>query len=332
MALAISNLSATSQGGSFHSTILQPAQSIQKPPFGSTAVRLIPKEETETPAEPNEKLVTLRLEREKKFQELTEQIHRDTQKKMENAAAKRDAKFQTMLQSVMNGLEGQESILKEIEELIAEEDRAREKRQKELHEEWERNVYRAIQEQVEGQLENLSTAELEARRRTVVEQFLAKSKTRAGTFLNIINPEEYNPFDAQASQIKYTLDQSRDPLLRELTKSVAEEAELSESGGGSPVRKARTKEMYDVTGWRSDVHRSTVWGHFFDDEGSPINLNGHPSRNRSQVVIDHDHAIYGKEIVDQELPKGKKLLPEARERRGVVAIPRGKAMVPPRQE
>lgn len=53
---------------------------------------------------------------------------------------------------------------------------------------------------------------------TVVEQFLAKSKTRAGTFLDIVNPEEYNPFEAQASQIKYTLDQSRDPLLRELTK------------------------------------------------------------------------------------------------------------------
>lgn len=47
---------------------------------------------------------------------------------------KRDAKFQIMLQSVMDGLEGQEGILKEIEELVAEEDRARERRQKELHE------------------------------------------------------------------------------------------------------------------------------------------------------------------------------------------------------
>jgi hypothetical protein len=56
------------------------------------------------------------------------------QRKMEAAAMKRDAKFQVMLQSVMDGLEGQEGILKEIKELVAEEDRARERRQKELHE------------------------------------------------------------------------------------------------------------------------------------------------------------------------------------------------------
>jgi hypothetical protein len=33
------------------------------------------------------------------------------------------------------------------------------------------------------------------------------------------------------------------------------------------------------------------------------------SRNRSQVVIDHDNVIYGKGVVDQELPKGKKVKP-----------------------
>lgn len=79
MALTLTDGATTNHGGTMHSTILQPAHTASKPPFGSTAVRLIPKEEKLLPAEPNEKLATMRLEREKKFQELTEQIHRDTQ-------------------------------------------------------------------------------------------------------------------------------------------------------------------------------------------------------------------------------------------------------------
>jgi hypothetical protein len=51
-----------------------------------------------------------------------------------------------------------------------------------------------------------------------VDQFLAKSRTRAGTFLDIVNPEEYNPFENRALGIKYSLDETRDPLQRELAK------------------------------------------------------------------------------------------------------------------
>jgi hypothetical protein len=77
MALTISHLMMTPHGEASHSIIMQ--HSVQKPPFGSTATRLIPKETAQSPVQPNGKLTALKMEKERKFQELTEQIHRDTQ-------------------------------------------------------------------------------------------------------------------------------------------------------------------------------------------------------------------------------------------------------------
>jgi hypothetical protein len=77
MALTISNMMMAPHGEASHSNLMQ--QSVQKPPFGSTATRLIPKETAQSPVQPNEKLTALKMEKERKFQELTEQIHRDTQ-------------------------------------------------------------------------------------------------------------------------------------------------------------------------------------------------------------------------------------------------------------
>ena len=89
-----------------------------------------------------------------------------------------------MFANVQNGIDRKSGILKEVDQLVEQSDRSKDKRARALYQSWNEQVYSNIQKQIQDQLSALTTEEIEARLNRKYDAFLQASNQKAGVFMN----------------------------------------------------------------------------------------------------------------------------------------------------
>ena len=89
-----------------------------------------------------------------------------------------------MFANVQNGIDRKSGILKEVDQLVEQSDRSKDKRARALYQSWNEQVYSNIQKQIQQQLNALPTEEIEARLNRKYDAFLQASNQKAGVFMN----------------------------------------------------------------------------------------------------------------------------------------------------
>lgn len=115
-----------------------------------------------------------------------------------------------------------------------------------LHREWHEKVYSVIQGQVNAQLAQLSSRELNKRRNELMEAYLSTSNQKPrGMFRDIIIPSEYDPLAVRDMVIKYSSSSIVDPLKPEAMISPRSALTFSRRKAESPS----VRPMLNVTQW-----------------------------------------------------------------------------------
>ena len=113
-----------------------------------------------------------------------EKARREAERRIQENAKRRELQFNEMFANVQNGIDRKSGILKEVDQLVEQSDRSKDKRARALYQSWNEQVYSNIQKQIQDQLSALTTEEIEARLNRKYDAFLQASNQKAGVFMN----------------------------------------------------------------------------------------------------------------------------------------------------
>ncbi len=88
--------------------------------------------------------------REKKYKEMQEQARKETERRIQEKAKKRDNAFNEMYQRVAAGMEMKVGITKEVDDALVEREASKEKKKRELYGTWKEEVYDKIHNQIDA--------------------------------------------------------------------------------------------------------------------------------------------------------------------------------------
>eukprot|EP00232_Nephroselmis_pyriformis_P025239 CAMPEP_0182859064 /NCGR_PEP_ID=MMETSP0034_2-20130328/4052_1 /TAXON_ID=156128 /ORGANISM="Nephroselmis pyriformis, Strain CCMP717" /LENGTH=511 /DNA_ID=CAMNT_0024990585 /DNA_START=79 /DNA_END=1614 /DNA_ORIENTATION=- len=256
-----------------------------------------------------------RLAKELKQRQYEEQISREMERRIAEAAQRREAAFHEMYTRVSKGMDGDDGIVAEINAQLDRHDAMKQKKKEGLHAEWTEQVFGHVQGQIEEKLAARSIEEIETRLRAQATAFLEtvnikSSNPKAGVYRDIIMESDYDPFTWKAHTIKASTAGMEDPIKRDVLKTVREKAEI----GLLEEQLTGGRETLRVVMW--DKLDSTPYGHFTEADGTltsdvdPDALEKHGRslgsvRGKSTVTFNDFEFPKGKAAVDAELPKGK---------------------------
>ena len=104
-----------------------------------------------------------------------EKARREAERRIQENAKRRELQFNEMFAQVQNGIDRKSGILKEVDQLVEQSDRSKDKRARALYQSWNEEVYNNIQRQIRDQLDTLTTEELETRLNEKYDAFLQAS-------------------------------------------------------------------------------------------------------------------------------------------------------------
>ena len=192
--------------------------------------------------------------------------------------------------------------------------------------EWNSEVYGAIQDQINARLDNVDASQINARRRREFQKFLDTTNAKGAIFRDIIIESEYDPLEPNRNCIKVDTNGLRDPVKRVLDKHFEETSTLDAGGGNDDDRsgttrrrprrpRALTREVLDITEWGAGKIESTPHGYFAKlmDEKKGSSGGGGPGEEKkksktydSQIPFDHYNVATGPLATVGEFPVGKR--------------------------
>jgi len=120
---------------------------------------------------------------EERYRQMHEKARREAERRIQENAKRRELQFNEMFAQVQNGIDRKSGILKEVDQLVEQSDRSKDKRARALYQSWNEEVYNNIQRQIRDQLDTLTTEELETRLNEKYDAFLQASNQKAGVFM-----------------------------------------------------------------------------------------------------------------------------------------------------
>ncbi|CAM9913112.1 unnamed protein product, partial [Choristocarpus tenellus] len=109
-------------------------------------------------------------------------------------------------------------------------DTAEEMKKLNQYEDWEKNVHRVIQEQIDEAVAAMDSRDINERRRGDMQKFLTTTNTKAAIFRDIIIESEYDPLEPNRQAIKVHVGVLRNPCSRVLDKRAEENNLLAAEG------------------------------------------------------------------------------------------------------
>jgi len=174
-------------------------------------------------------------------------------------------------------------------------------------EEWNMQVHGKIQMKISKQLNAMDPKALNKKKNDDYEKFLDISNRKPAIFRDIIIESEYDPLEPNRHSIKARTARLKDPTLMLLRKNVDEAAMLNDTGTVKCQSiNSRTKATLPVELWASGKIEGTPHGRFMKMMNTKSKLT---DTMTSKLVFDDYNFKKGKDVVDTEMPKGKRAYP-----------------------
>ena len=286
---------------------------------------------------------------EERYRQMHEKARREAERRIQENAKRRELQFNEMFANVQNGIDRKSGILKEVDQLVEQSDRSKDKRARALYQSWNEQVYNNIQKQLQDQLNSLTTEEIEDRLNTKYDQFLQASNQKSGVFMNTNpavpataasennNTTNFNTTNnnltsfggstktkRKARTIKIRTSHLNDPLKRSLLK-IKEEKSISAPDQEMALMldgQQQTTKDGELQGEREPLGRecldTTLWG----DKMLQTTPYGHQLIKEyydphlgSSVHLNHfQYPKFNNKVAFENFPKGKKEKPDTRAR------------------
>ena len=132
-----------------------------------------------------------RMEADEKHALMEEDIKAAVERRRREQAAIKDAEFQEMFATVMEGIEGQ-GLLAEVDDTLRKTDAAKAKKTRELHAEWDETVFKQIQQQIMHYVDGIDPESLTKRLAFHYDAFLhtvnakQEKNAKSGVFRDVL--------------------------------------------------------------------------------------------------------------------------------------------------
>ncbi|KAH6557148.1 hypothetical protein KP509_1Z131200 [Ceratopteris richardii] len=216
---------------------------------------------------------------------------------------KKEAHFRKMFSSYVTGIIGDEGIMKEMNELVAKHDHMLANKRMSLHQQWHKEVYNNINEQVERKLKLLTSNQIKDKARYFHYQYLNASNQRL-LFLDVVDHTFYDPFESLKYCIKYNSN-LQDPLKHDLDKAKSEALIMGESVS----KDLKSRKVLDPCLWDYQRYRSTLWGHFNVDEEDGSEVSGKNLRKWQSHDILYNTKFDASKLMEESPKQGKRIVP-----------------------
>ena len=236
--------------------------------------------------------------REKKYKEMQEQARKETERRIQEKAKKRDNAFNEMYQRVAAGMEMKDGITKEVDDALVEREASKEKKKRELYGTWKEEVYDKIHNQIDAAVNGLSSKDVEAKLIRAEQAFLRASNKFGGVFRDIVIESDYDPLSYAEEVIKINTGRIRDPVKRDVQRQQEEERFLN--ADNLNVNEEHPRETLDHELWD---RVAISYARYEMDTVAPEHLNA--ARSESTVELDHYNVAKGRDVMLAELPPMK---------------------------
>ena len=278
---------------------------------------------------------------EERYREMHEKARREAERRIQENAKRREAQFNEMFARVQNGIDRKSGILKDVDQIVEQSDRSKDKRARELYASWNEQVYNNIQRQIETQLNERSTKQIEDRLNAKYNAFLAASNQKSGVLGASIPLPSTKPGDpdrevtfaggltagsaggapfgaggsAGAGAIKVHTRHLSDPLKRSLLKIKEERSSFASRPFTGTLHTAGAggkKEAGDKDGAYDKKTRTTLDPSLWSAKGIKTTPFGrvvtgtYQSRTQSDVFMNHFSFPEGNGVAFETFPKGKR--------------------------
>ncbi len=259
-----------------------------------------------TPTEETKSLQTsenlTQAEIKKKRKEMEQEQYFEKVKKLSEKAAKQrqEKKEAEFVENYNNLIEERTGFIQDIAHTLQIYDESDERKKQQLYDQWCNTVYNPIQDQIQTKLANVTTADIEKRRRSEFEKYLEqvnrKEKHNGGVFRDIIIENDYDPLHYNKNHTVKYASVKKDPIKKSLT---SHKSELDEPEKSVPLGK---QDMLQPTMWskQNDINR------IFNDKRPEQLVKNAQLKAKSDLTFNHYKPPTGFDLVKKELPKGKK--------------------------
>jgi hypothetical protein len=158
-----------------------------------------------------------------------EQASKDREVRLKESIRKRAQMEEQKFKSQRAELEATRPHADAVAQFIADHEDRERRKQKSLYAEWEQNVFKPVQDQIQAKLGEVNSAEIAKRRMALFQEFIDQTNQKDGLFRDIIIESEYNPLKAHAHTIRYDMSKIHDPCKHDLMKAKEEKSLMSQN-------------------------------------------------------------------------------------------------------
>jgi len=251
-----------------------------------------------------------------------EALKRNLKWRIQEMHMERDKKEAARLKAIKTEQEG---FVVEVDELLQNKAEQDVMKCKEVHQVWEKEVYKRIEGQIAAQVGDQAGEEVHNRLCHQMDQYVEACESKPnGLFRDIIIESEYNPFESKRAVIKVDAqprgdkcwDGIKDPLNEQIEKVM--EIHKNKTAADMPIKgKDPSKATLPLREWATGVIEDTPHGFaykLFEKSIREMDLTfeekqQRAKRNISTLHMDHYRFPKGKAAMAAEYPKGKKCFP-----------------------
>jgi len=225
--------------------------------------------------------------------------------------ARKEQKFSI----IMSNVEKATSFLDEVDREMQLVDEAKRNKVRRQFEDWNTNVHGEIQKRIQSTVTEMDSKQLNRRKNKDYQKFLNVTNHKAAIFRDIIIESEYDPLEPNRNCVKATTSRLQDPVKISEIKA-EKEGSMLKTGSRKSTKKAAAalgKDTLDVQQWASGKIEATPYGTFAKMMSSSGHTSGEESQKsltmQSHIFLDHFDYPKGRDAIDSEMPKGKRVFP-----------------------
>lgn len=226
--------------------------------------------------------------------DLTKNVQRSVQIKQANES-KTFGRLSEDIEEASSFLDSIDKTLKVHEENC----RSKSRRQ---FEEWNTNIHGKIQSIINEKLNSTDSKELNKVKNTDFKKFLEVVNKKGALYRDIIIESEYDPLEPNRRAIKAAPGKLKDPTMTAI-QMFEDENSMLDPEASKKSKSRRGKYTLPVELWASGKLEATPHGRFSKMMGAQAGSN---RKMDSKVVFDDYNYETGKNILNSEMPKGKR--------------------------
>ena len=193
-------------------------------------------------------------------------------------------------------------FVSELEKFLKNNEQLKEKKQRELYNTWESEIYENINNQIGKKVDARSARSVSNRGAAMMQEYLNVSNSKSfGMFRDIIIEAEYDPLRNRDRYIRYDSRMRHDPCKLEVRKYAESKSRAAPKAGYEKPGSRGVVPRLDSQQW--DKLEATPYGRL----GKLVPaVDAEPYSLANRVVTDQFNIKYGKEALARELPLGKR--------------------------